>query len=157
MRTREEPMDLIELEGMQVVIERGADVAIAAVMSGAVPEGLRKNLRRALNEVQTRNAAALSDWDGDQHRLRGIDNAMVALIEALIKEHNGSQDLAVDGEAVDRTAPTRPAPAVVDGVPPLEDEDEPLHLVKDIIGEEKTREIKEGRHHDEASDWEEES
>ncbi len=154
MRTREEPMDLIELEGMQVVIERGKDVAIAAMLSGEVPEGLRKNLRTSLMEVQTRNQAALRDWDGGIDQLRGIDNAMVALIETLIREHNGSLDLAVDGEAVDR-APARPAPAVVDGVPPLEDEEEPLHLVKDIIGEDKTKEIKEGRHQDETSDWEE--
>ena len=156
MRSREEPLDLIELEGMQVVTERGADLAVAAVLSSAVPEGLRMNLRRTLNEVQTRNQAALADWGGDHHQLRGIDNAMVALIEALIKEHNGSQDLAVDGAAIDKPAHGRPAPAVVDGIPPLEDEDEPLHLVKDIIGEEKTREIQEGRHHDDASDEEEE-
>jgi hypothetical protein len=155
MRTREEPVDLIELEGMQVVIERGADVALAAVLSTTAPEGLRMNLRRSLNEVQTRNAAALKGWDGDHSSLRGIDNALVALIEALIKEHNGSQDLAVDGEAVGATHGGRGPPAVVEGVPPLEDEDEPLHLVKDIIGEEKTKEIKEGRHHDESSEWEE--
>jgi hypothetical protein len=153
MRTREEPMDLIELEGMQVVIERGADVAIAAVLSGTVPEGMRKNLRKTLNEVQTRNASALAAWDGDHESLRGIDNAMVALIEALVREHNGSQDLAVDGESL--IGGGRDAPAVVDGVPPLEDEAEPLHLVKDIIGDEKTKEIKEGRHHDDAGDWEE--
>ena len=156
MRTREEPIDLIELEGMQVVTERGADVAIAAVLSSAVPEGLRMNLRRTLNEVQTRNQAALAGWAGDHNQLRGIDNAMVALIEALVKEHNGSQDLAVDGEAIDKPAHRRPAPAVVDGVPPLEDEEEPLHLIKDIIGEEKTREIQEGRRHDKSSDLEEE-
>jgi hypothetical protein len=153
MRTREEPMDLIELEGMQVVIERGADLAIAAVLSTTAPAGLRMNLRKSLNEVQTRNASALKGWDGDTAQLRGIDNAMVALIEALVKEHNGSQDLAVDGEAV--AGGGRPPPAVVDGVPPLEDKDEPLHLVKDIIGEEKTKEIQEGRHHDESSEWEE--
>ncbi|NIP33462.1 MAG: hypothetical protein GWN39_00855, partial [Thermoplasmata archaeon] len=123
MRTREEPMDLIELKGMQVVIERGADVAVAAVMRGDVPDGLRMNLRRTLNEVQTRNQAALKDWDGGLDQLRGIDNAMVALIEALVREHNGSQDLAVDGESVDKAETGRPGPAVVDGVPPLEDEE----------------------------------
>jgi hypothetical protein len=154
MRTRDEPMDLIELKGMQVVIERGADLAVAAVLSTTAPEGLRKSLRRSLNEVQTRNQAALKGWDGDQNQLRGIDNAMVALIEALVKEHNGSQDLAVDGAAVSGAEAGRQAPAVVEGVPPLEDKDEPLHLVKDIIGEEKTKEIQEGRHKDEA-DWEE--
>ena len=149
-------MDLIELKGTQVVIERGADVAIAAVLSGQLPGGLRMNLRKTLNEVQTRNQAALADWEGAVDRLRGVDNAMVALIEALVREHNGSQDLAVDGEAVDRAAPGRPAPAVVDGVPDLEDREEPLHLVKDIIGEDKTREIQEGRHGD-GTDHREES
>jgi hypothetical protein len=160
MRTREEPLDLIELEGIKVVIERGTDVALASVVSGTVPEGLRVTMRTTLLEIQTRNQAALADWDGDVSRLRGIDNAMVGMVEALIKEHNGSRDLAVDGLAVDGLAVdkvdhARRPPVVVDGVPPLEDKDEPLHLVKDIIGEEKTREIKEGRHHDEPSEHEE--
>ncbi len=155
MRARDEPTDLIELEDMHVVIERGADLAIAAVLSGAEPVGMRKQLRRTLNEVQTRNADTLTDWDGDLAQLRGVDNAMVNLVEALIKEHNGSLDLAVDGEAVSR--PHRP-PRVVEGVPALEDEDEPLKLVKDIIGEDKVREIEEGRHEEppELPDGEEE-
>jgi hypothetical protein len=83
---------------------------------------------------------------------------MVALIEALVKAHNGSQDLAVDGAAVDGAGAARPPPAQVEGVPPLEDSEEPLHLVKDILGEEKTKEIKEGRQNlkdPEGDEWEE--
>lgn len=144
MRTREEPNDFVELEGMQVVIERGADLALAAVLSGEVPDGLRVQMRRTLNEVQTRNQRVLDDWDGDLSRLHEVENSIIMLVEALIRDHNGSQDLSVDGENMGDTG--RPAPVVVDGVPELEDEDEPLHLVKDIIGEEKTRELKEGHH-----------
>jgi hypothetical protein len=155
LRTRDEPTDLIELEGMNVVIERGADVAIAAVLSGAAPVGMRVHLRRGLMEVQTRNQAVLPEWDGDLGQLRGVDNAMVNLVEALIREHNGSQDLAVDGETVGKEEEHHTPPAIVDGVPPLEDDDEPLHLVKDIIGEEKTREIEEGRHRSKDDEWEE--
>jgi hypothetical protein len=154
LRTREEPTDVIELEGMQVVIERGADVAIAAVLSGAVPEGLRKQLRRSLSEVQTPNESVLRDWDGDLGRLRGVDNAMIGLVEGLIRDHNGSKDLAVDGETVGK--PHRKPPAVVEGVPPLEDEEEPLKLIKDIIGEEKTKELEEGHHEEEPSEEPEE-
>jgi hypothetical protein len=145
MRTREEPPDLIELEGMRVVIERGADVALAAVLSGQEPDSLRKLLRRSLNEVQIKNEAILRDWDGDIGSLRGVDNAMVGLVESLIRESNGALDLAVDGEDVGGE-PSRREPAVVDGVPPLEDEEEPLKLVKDIIGEQKAKELEEGHH-----------
>jgi hypothetical protein len=152
MRTREERTDLIELEGMQVVIERGADLAIAAVLSGAEPEGLRKQLRQTLNEIQTRNGPTLAIWDGDLAVLRGVDNALVALIEGLIREHNGSVDLAVDGESV--TRPHHHPPRVVEGVPPLEDDEDPLKLVKDIIGEERTRDIEEGHGHHEDEDAE---
>jgi hypothetical protein len=45
---------------------------------------------------------------------------------------------------------------VVDGVPPLEDEDDPLMLVKNIIGEQKAREIEEGHHVEEAEEEPEE-
>ncbi len=148
MRTRDEPTDIIELEGMLVVIERGADVALAAVLSGAEPEGLRMHLRTSLNEVQTRNAGVLPDWDGNLAELRGIDNAMIGLVESLIREHNGAQDLSVDGETTVLTPHRHPRP-VVDGIPELEDEDDPLKLVKDIIGEEKAHEIEEGHHHEE--------
>ncbi len=145
MRTREEPPDLIELEGMRVVIERGADLALAAVLSGKEPDSLRKLLRRSLNEVQTRNEDILRDWDGDIGSLRGVDNAMVGLVESLIRESDGTLDLAVDGEELGGE-PSPREPAAVDGVPPLEDEEEPLKLVKDIIGEQKAKELEEGRH-----------
>jgi len=145
MRTREEPNDFVELEGMQVVIERGADLAVAAVLSSEVPDGLRVQMRRTLNEIQTRNQRVLDDWDGDLSRLHEVENSIIMLVETLIRDHNGSQDLSVDGESM--VEPGRSAPVVVDGVPELEDEEEPLHLVKDIIGEERTRELKEGHHH----------
>ena len=144
MRLREEAPDLIELEGMRVVIERGADLALTAVLSGKEPGSLRKLLRRTLNEVQTRNGDTLRDWDGDIGSLRGVDNAMVGLVESLISESNGSVDLAVDGEELGRERPRR-EPREVEGVPPLEDEGEPLKLVKDIIGEKKAKELQEGR------------
>ncbi len=152
IRTREEPADLIELEGMQVIIERGADVAIAAVLSGPEPEGLRMQMRRTLNEIQIRNEAVLSDWDGNLVELHGIDNAMVGIVEALIKEHNGAQDLSVDGEVSAGHEHHAHPRDVVDGVPDLENEDDPLMLVKEILGEEKTREIEEGHHAEEPAD-----
>jgi hypothetical protein len=152
MRTRDEPADLIALEGMQVVIERGADVAIAAVLTGSEPEGLRMQMRRTLNEIQIRNEAVLPDWDGNLVELNNIDNAMVGIVEALIKEHKGVQDLSVDGEVSARHVHQAHPKPVVEGVPVLEDEDDPLMLIKDILGEEKTREIEEGHKAEEPAD-----
>jgi len=159
MRARDEPADLIELEGMRVVIERGADLAIAAMLTGKEPEGLRVLMRRTLHEVQTRNDSVLDDWTGDIGSLRGVDNAMVGLVESLIREEGGAEKRAEEAPVVPppkREMSVRPAaPAPIEeepsagpeeeAPPPPLEQREPLRLVKGIIGEDRAQELVEGK------------
>jgi hypothetical protein len=152
-RTRGETPDLIELEGMRVVVERGADVAIASVLTGDEPDSLRMLMRRTLHEVQTRNDGALKAWKGDLGALRGVDNAIVGLVESLIRESGG---VPARGAAPVKVEP-RPEPRRPDWggeeaeeareapVAHKTDDGEPLRLVGGIIGEEKVQELREGK------------
>ena len=159
MRARDEPADLIELEGMRAVIERGADLAIAAMLTGREPESLRVLMRRTLHEVQTRNESVLDGWSGDIGSLRGMDNAMVGLVESLIREEGGVETRVEEAPVVPpskRDMSVRPsAPAHVREEPPEEREEEAppppleqrekLRLVKGIIGEDRAQELVEGK------------
>lgn len=156
-RARDETPDLIELEGMRVVVERGADVAIAAVLTGDEPDSLRMLMRRTLHEVQTRNEGALKSWKGDLGALRGVDNAIVGLVESLIRESGGvpAKEEAVQGAR--RPEPRRPGWGAEAGeaegeeaprkapVAHRTDDGEPLRLVTGIIGEDKVQELREGK------------
>ena len=152
-RTRGETPDLIELEGMRAVVERGADLAIASVLTGDEPDSLRLLMRRTLHEVQTRNEGALRAWKGDLGALRGVDNAIVGLVESLIRESGAVP--ARGGPSVKpeaRAAPRRTEWAEEEAEGPREapvahrtDEGEPLRLVGGIIGQEKVQELREGR------------
>jgi hypothetical protein len=160
MRARDEPADLIELEGMRAVIERGADLAIAAMLTGKEPETLRVLMRRTLHEVQTRNESVLDGWSGDIGSLRGVENAMVGLVESLIREEGGAETRAGEAPVVPppkrdmsvrpaapahiREEPPEEGPAEEAPPPPLEQR-EPLRLVKGIIGEDRAQELVEGK------------
>ena len=153
MRTRGETPDLIELEGMRVVVERGADLSVATVLTGEEPDSLRLLMRRMLHEVQTRNEGALRAWKGDLGALHGVDNAIVGLVESLIRESGGVPDKGPQPIAVEsRPPPRRPDWAEEEAEAPRgapvahrTDEGEPLRLVGGIIGEEKVQELREGK------------
>jgi hypothetical protein len=156
MRARDEPADLIELEGMRVVIERGADLAIASMLTGKEPETLRVLMRRTLHEVQTRNDSVLDGWSGDIGSLRGVDNAMVGLVESLIREEGGTEKRVEEAPVSQppmHELPVRPATRATaeeetseeEAPPPPLEQREQLRLVKGIIGEDRAQELVEGK------------
>ncbi|MEW5760049.1 MAG: putative Ig domain-containing protein [Candidatus Thermoplasmatota archaeon] len=77
--SRGAPLDGMKYEDSNIIIESGYHVALAVVLSGPEPAGLREEVKEAVKNIETEYARLLPQWDGDIDRLRGVTKFLVSL------------------------------------------------------------------------------
>lgn len=79
-RGSEGELDTIQYGDMQILIEAGRYVYIAAVVHGFEPPGYRAQLRESLHQIGSENFRALRHYEGDATQLAGLDAELTPLL-----------------------------------------------------------------------------
>lgn len=62
----------------RLLISKGAYGYLAVVVQGRVPLGMRRRMRRSIEEVEERYRTAIATWDGSTESLTGADDLLIA-------------------------------------------------------------------------------
>jgi len=70
----------LDYGGHSILLERGPSVHLVAVVDGRENEFLIRDLHEAIAQVHETHGRALEAWDGDEERVRGIDEPLKPLL-----------------------------------------------------------------------------
>jgi hypothetical protein len=83
----------LEYGDFKIVIERGAYSFLAAVISGNDNKRLRRKMKNAVDEFESRYSSVLADWDGDMARFDGAEK----IVGSLLKSSKGIKIIQDEG------------------------------------------------------------
>ncbi len=79
-------LDEIRFGELRILIVRGTDAIMAAVVSGKRPMDMLPQMRAALDQMELRYGSVLRDWNGVLDRVTGCDIILKALIRGDFEE-----------------------------------------------------------------------
>ncbi len=88
----------LEYGDFQIVIERGTYTFLSAVISGYDNKRLRKRMKDAVEEFETKYSSVLVDWDGDMEKFKGAEEIIGRLLKgpSNMKETSDEMDDVVE-------------------------------------------------------------
>lgn len=66
-------IDEIRFKDMEIQLARGRYVTLAVVISGIDKEGVRRQMKRCVNEIEERCESWLKNWKGDMEQINAVE------------------------------------------------------------------------------------
>jgi hypothetical protein len=82
----------LEYGDFKIVIERGQNTFLSAVIAGYDNKRLRKRLKDVVEEFETKYSTVLADWDGDMAKFDGAE----VIVGRLLKSPSASKEISDD-------------------------------------------------------------